>query len=531
MSLQTLAPTAFAEPPNLIRELLRAAATFAAEPDPRIRPSARLRAAHMIGQDHIRFLERDEGRLHRGYEPVAPDAPGAVLCLIVAVRDTVRTDDHAPRTHDGLVDLVACSLEDNSFARRLGHALFLGAGAVLRAGARGRPLHVYPDPLAWVNAGGRGAVLLQWRGAYPPPELVDVPSLVCHDSQLAYWMNRRIEHIAGQPFAPYVVDLARQDPAPLHASMHAPPHAPPRAARPALKALTVADMLARDIPPRADLLAPVLKAGGLAMVYARRGVGKTYFALGLAHAVASGSSFLRWQATRPRRVLFVDGEMPAVLLKQRLAAIGAGATAPIADPAFFRIITPDVQDAPPVDLADPAGQAALEPHLAGVELLILDNLATLMRRDDSEGEAWLATQAWLLALRRRGIAVLLVHHAGKSGAQRGTSRREDVLDLVLALKRPVDGAATDGARFEVHVEKARGLFGDAAAPFEAYLETDVTGAARWFTRDLADLTARRIATLTEEGLSTRDIAHELGVSKSLVNRVQRRAVLMSEPSP
>ncbi len=32
---------------------------------------------------------------------------------------------------------------------------------------------------------------------------------------------------------------------------------------------------------------------------------------------------------------------------------------------------------------------------------------------------------WLLDLRRRKIAVVIVHHAGRSGEMRGTSKRED----------------------------------------------------------------------------------------------------------
>ena len=38
--------------------------------------------------------------------------------------------------------------------------------------------------------------------------------------------------------------------------------------------------------------------------------------------------------------------------------------------------------------------------------------------------------------RRRGMAVLLIHHAGKSGDQRGTSAREDIMDTVISLRRP-----------------------------------------------------------------------------------------------
>ena len=56
----------------------------------------------------------------------------------------------------------------------------------------------------------------------------------------------------------------------------------------------------------------------------------------------------------------------------------------------------------------------------------------------------------LSMLRRRGVSVLIVHHAGKGGEQRGTSRREDVLDTSISLRRPSDYLPTEGARFEVH---------------------------------------------------------------------------------
>jgi hypothetical protein len=62
-------------------------------------------------------------------------------------------------------------------------------------------------------------------------------------------------------------------------------------------------------------------------------------------------------------------------------------------------------------------------------------------------------QNWLLRLRRKGIAVLLVHHAGVNGRQRGTSRREDALDTVIALRRAADYSPEQGARFEIHIEK------------------------------------------------------------------------------
>ena len=124
----------------------------------------------------------------------------------------------------------------------------------------------------------------------------------------------------------------------------------------------------------------------------------------------------------------------------------------------FLLITPDIQKASMPNLATPAGQAAIEPYLKNVALVIVDNIATLCRAGrENDTESWLPVQGWLLDLRRRGISVLVVHHAGKNGDQRGTSAKEDIMDTVITLRRPKDYQAEEGARFEVHLTKARGL--------------------------------------------------------------------------
>lgn len=48
-----------------------------------------------------------------------------------------------------------------------------------------------------------------------------------------------------------------------------------------------------------------------------------------------------------------------------------------------------------------------------------------------------------------------------------------------ASKPPEDYDPAGGARFEVHLTKARGVFGEDAFAFEAKLELDEEGAARW----------------------------------------------------
>ena len=78
-----------------------------------------------------------------------------------------------------------------------------------------------------------------------------------------------------------------------------------------LSIVTAADLLAAQLPPRSDVLAPVLASDTAALVYGPSGIGKSFFALGVAWAVAAGGSFLGWQAPRPHRVLYVDGELGA----------------------------------------------------------------------------------------------------------------------------------------------------------------------------------------------------------------------------
>ena len=59
----------------------------------------------------------------------------------------------------------------------------------------------------------------------------------------------------------------------------------------------------------------------------------------------------------------------------------------------------------------------------------------------------------------------------------------------MALRRPADYQPKDGARFELHFEKARGLYGEAAQPIEAKLETDKAEDLKAKLKDVNDALA------------------------------------------
>jgi putative DNA primase/helicase len=145
-------------------------------------------------------------------------------------------------------------------------------------------------------------------------------------------------------------------------------------------------------------------------------------------------------------------------------------------------------------------------------------LSTLTGARENEADDWLPMQRFLLELRRRGIAVILVHHAGRNGHARGTSRREDILDTVISLKRPEDYEANHGARFVLEFEKARGFSGEDAAPIEATLVIDPTsGAISWEFGPPRDAFGRAME-MFSEGRSVKDVIAELGVAKPTAYR-------------
>jgi hypothetical protein len=295
----------------------------------------------------------------------------------------------------------------------------------------------------------------------------------------------------------------------------------------ALCPIGLEDFLTRPFPPREMVCAPWLPVAGLAMLYAPRGVGKTHVALGLAYAVASGGRFLKWHAPKPRRVLVIDGEMPAITLQDRLLAISQGSTLKPPGDDYLRILASDLERNGLPDLSSPDGQQRYDAILGQADLIIIDNISTLCRSGrENDAESWLPVQSWALAQRRANRSVLFVHHGGKGGAQRGTSRKEDVLDSVVSLRRPEDYSPAEGARFEVHFEKSRGFTGTDAEPFEAALT--ISG---WAVRDLNDALEDRVMALKEDGLTQREIAAEIGRSLGTVNAILKKAQAKKSDSP
>lgn len=302
---------------------------------------------------------------------------------------------------------------------------------------------------------------------------------------------------------------------------------PPHAVVPLLKALDVHDLAQVVFKQREPILAPWLHSQDLAMVFGPRGIGKTHFMLAVAFAIATGGRFGKWHAPEPRRVLYLDGELPGSVMQQRLA-MHVPSVEPL--PGNFRVFTPDLlpdgQLMPDVSTVD--GQLQVEDMVGDAEVVFLDNLSAWARSGrENEAESWLPVADWLLSLRRRGVAVVLVHHAGKGGQQRGTSKREDLLDAVIALSRPADYEPSQGAVFVAEFSKARHLHGDDAESLELAMAEQGDSAA-WTWRTVEHSTYERVLALSRDGLKPGEICAELDIHKSQVSRHLKKARELGE---
>jgi putative DNA primase/helicase len=270
-------------------------------------------------------------------------------------------------------------------------------------------------------------------------------------------------------------------------------------------------------PERPNLLKPWLKQSSLAMIHAPRGAAKTWLALSVGYAVATGSSLMGWTVENAGCVMYVDGELPGGLLQKRLAQLGPSS-------ANFLILSRDqfhLRKALMPDLGERAGREFLDEIIERnqVDLVILDSLSTLVRSGvENDAESWAPIQDWALGHRWRGRTILFVHHEGRAGKPRGTSKREDVLDSMIGLKARPDLSRDHDAAFDLSFTKSREFYGRDAADLLIRLSLK-SGTARWACETAEKNMKERVAKMLNQGWKQANIAKELEVTPGRVSQI------------
>lgn len=292
------------------------------------------------------------------------------------------------------------------------------------------------------------------------------------------------------------------------------------------KATSPADGLSQlAVPHREPIVGGWFKQGDLGFIYGKRGLGKTWLAMLLARKCVEGGSVADWNVHKPRRVLYVDGEMPLDGIRERDAALSA---AP-ADEMFYLQhealfhLTGKV-----LNFTIPAAQAAIleKCQRDGIEILFLDNLSSLFTGiKENDADAWERVLPWLLDLRRSRIAVVFIAHAGRNGFMRGTSRREDAAFWIIHLSEAQDaGEVQTGAKFVARFEKNRNATESDCPPLEWHfhlLEGEAMARVSW--KKLSTLEVFR--EWVGSGLTkASEIAEEMQISTGQVSKLAKKGI-------
>jgi DnaB-like helicase N terminal domain/AAA domain len=273
-----------------------------------------------------------------------------------------------------------------------------------------------------------------------------------------------------------------------------------------------------ELAPREKLLGDWFCEGDCGFLFAFRGTGKTWLALAMAQTLSTGGKLGDWKAPAPVKVLYIDGEMPPDLMRDRCEGLEASND----NLQFLNHEILFERTGKVLNIADAEAQRAITAHCmnTGVKVVFLDNLSSLASgMKENEADSWEQVNPWLLDLRRRKIAVLIVHHAGRSGEMRGTSKREDSVFWIIALddaKKNADDKR--GARFVTRFTKPSRNTQEEIPPYEWHLVTDNANGKVTISCEQTQ-TLEVFMQLIRDGVTDcADIADEMKVSKGTVSK-------------
>lgn len=288
------------------------------------------------------------------------------------------------------------------------------------------------------------------------------------------------------------------------------------------KAVSLRELKNMKFSAEVQLLGLMFIARSIGMMFGPRGSGKSLLAMIIAYATAAAKKVHPWGEGTGNLVCYLDGEMRIRGFQERIRQLSAfnGDPDSVSMGADnFHVISRDLAAQPIGNIDTESGQREIDALIPlDTKILIIDNLAA-WTENGGEGTSWQSIKHWLLGKRLSGMAVLMLHHAGKSGAQRGTSAHEDLLDYSIRIT-PVpdeDPAKTvfdvDHTKLRDHLPQLRGSF-----RFTVYSENGVMKFDSVSVQSPRDEKLEEIEKLHKLGKTNTEIAAIVGRHKSTIGR-------------
>jgi len=185
------------------------------------------------------------------------------------------------------------------------------------------------------------------------------------------------------------------------------------------------------------LLEPLFAQGRSHALYAGAKSGKSYLILAACAALATGRPFLDHPGGEPVHVLYVDFEMTAEDVRDRLEEYGYGPDDDLSHLHYALLPT-----LPPLD-TEPGGQALLESAQAvEAQFVIIDTTSRSISGEENSADTMRAFYRCTgMLLKQALIGWMRLDHAGKAAdrGQRGSSAKNDDVDVVIRLERTDQG--------------------------------------------------------------------------------------------
>ena len=176
------------------------------------------------------------------------------------------------------------------------------------------------------------------------------------------------------------------------------------------------------------LIEPLLAKGRAHALYAGAKSGKSLLLLEIAAALATGKPILNQKAQPPTNVLYIDFEMTANDIRDRLEAFGYSEQDDLTH--LHYVLLPSIAG---LDTAEGAKTVIQAIHATGSQLVIIDTTARAVEGEENDADTMRAFYRWSgVNMKSLGVTWIRADHAGKDTAkgQRGSSAKNDDVDVV-----------------------------------------------------------------------------------------------------
>ena len=298
------------------------------------------------------------------------------------------------------------------------------------------------------------------------------------------------------------------------------------------------DMINTNYPNPKFLLDPIVREKTVTQISGDYGAGKTQFGIKAAISFASGLDFLDWKnRTEPRPVLYVEGELPAVDIRDRIISM----TENLDDinninenkqPKFkaenLFILTLDDLDMGGFKFGferlavtnneDSAAKGRIlventckkiKERTGKYPILFLDNISALTSIDENKAQDWSGLIQWFMKLKTMGIVIIYFHHLGKStGTASGSNMALRLVDTHLILRKLPPKSQFDmkgkNVQCSIEFDKCRNFGGTQSKPF--ILTCNVEG--EWKKYPMLDQQDFLIISYLNQGKSVKEMCED-----------------------